>query len=299
MKKLISFSLFGKDPKYLVGAVRNLELQQEIYPGWTCRFYTSSNVPKETVRLLQDNGAEIVPMKESFLDIIVNRCWRLLALEEKDLEAVIIRDADSRLNLREKRMVDEWLASGKACHIIRDCPYLLKWPIMNNSWGMRGGYLPMQKLQKKLGFMRYRNDEHFLTDKIYPLIKDDVLIHSSYMRFPGETVISSPPDTYFVGQAYAPGHDVRPCKIQKRPHYIEPVGRGDYSLGSLYKYLKSEFEKVPEGGRLIPLPTPNKRPFFFYLVLIMFRLLKPIVPRKLRDKTRAFKFKFTGLRSSV
>ena len=38
--KLITFSLWGQDPKYLVGAIRNAELASEIYPDWICRFYS-------------------------------------------------------------------------------------------------------------------------------------------------------------------------------------------------------------------------------------------------------------------
>jgi len=39
MKKIVAFSLWGNNPKYTVGAVRNAELTPSIYPGWTARFY--------------------------------------------------------------------------------------------------------------------------------------------------------------------------------------------------------------------------------------------------------------------
>ena len=39
MKKIISFCLWGNDPKYTVGALRNAELAKTIYPDWKTRFY--------------------------------------------------------------------------------------------------------------------------------------------------------------------------------------------------------------------------------------------------------------------
>ena len=37
-KKVISFSLYGNDPKYCVGAIKNAKLAKYIYPDWVCRF---------------------------------------------------------------------------------------------------------------------------------------------------------------------------------------------------------------------------------------------------------------------
>ena len=47
MKKLICFSLWGSDKKYLHGALENVELSSKFYPEWTCRYYISrDNTPK-------------------------------------------------------------------------------------------------------------------------------------------------------------------------------------------------------------------------------------------------------------
>ena len=43
--KLITFSLFGDNPLYCVGAVENARLAKEIYPDWTARFYVAQDVP--------------------------------------------------------------------------------------------------------------------------------------------------------------------------------------------------------------------------------------------------------------
>ena len=43
--KIISYSLWGTDLKYLVGAQRNADLIDKIYPGWTGRFYIAETTP--------------------------------------------------------------------------------------------------------------------------------------------------------------------------------------------------------------------------------------------------------------
>ena len=43
--------------------------------------------------------------------------WRFEAAYDSDADVVIFRDADSRLNMREKAAVDQWLVSDKNFHI--------------------------------------------------------------------------------------------------------------------------------------------------------------------------------------
>ena len=47
--KVIAFSLWGDNPKYNVGAIKNAELAKVVYPGWVCRFYVGASVPQETI----------------------------------------------------------------------------------------------------------------------------------------------------------------------------------------------------------------------------------------------------------
>ena len=51
--KLITFSLWGQNPKYLYGALKNAELAKTIYPGWICRFYIAASVPFPIVNQLR------------------------------------------------------------------------------------------------------------------------------------------------------------------------------------------------------------------------------------------------------
>ena len=54
MKKVISFSLWGDNPIYTIGAIKNAELAKEIYPDWTCRYYIGKSTPLEIVNKLID-----------------------------------------------------------------------------------------------------------------------------------------------------------------------------------------------------------------------------------------------------
>ena len=67
-KRVISFGLYGTLPKYTKGAIRNVELSKIYFPGWVCRFYVASDVPKDIISQLKELGAEIehIPDGEFF-----------------------------------------------------------------------------------------------------------------------------------------------------------------------------------------------------------------------------------------
>ena len=54
MKKIISFSLWGTNPKYTIGAIKNADLAEEIYPDWVCRYYVAQDVPRGVLFKLED-----------------------------------------------------------------------------------------------------------------------------------------------------------------------------------------------------------------------------------------------------
>lgn len=43
-KKVISFSVYGDKPIYLIGAEKNIEAAVEVYPDWICRFYCHKDI---------------------------------------------------------------------------------------------------------------------------------------------------------------------------------------------------------------------------------------------------------------
>jgi hypothetical protein len=108
--------------------------------------------------------------------------WRFYACEDSDI--MLSRDTDSRLSLREKLAVDEWLSSDKDFHIMRDHPYH-NTEILGGMWGVRNGLLKnIKELIKdytKGDF--WQVDQNFLREKIHPLVINDSFTHDSYLNY--------------------------------------------------------------------------------------------------------------------
>lgn len=202
MKKVISFSLWGKEPKYTVGAIKNAELVNKIYPTWIGRFYVGQSVPNDILSEISNiPNTEIVKMDEN--GDWTGMFWRFLSCEDSDI--MLSRDTDSRLNLREKSAVDEWLNSDKNFHIMRDHPWH-NIQILGGMWGCRNGILKgiTKKIKEYNKGDYYQVDQYFLRDVIYPDVVNNSFIHDSFIKletfshkFPTERI-----DKEFVGDVF-------------------------------------------------------------------------------------------------
>jgi hypothetical protein len=188
-KKLLSFCLYGDNPVYREGALSNLAASKNVYPDWICRFYVSQEIPESLTDRLADQ-AEVVRMHRRSLED--GTFWRFLPASEEDVDFCAVRDLDSDVTLREKQAVDEWIASGKGVHIMRDHPghHFL---IPGGLWGFRQGAIPdmaerIERWMQNHRTIPYGSDQEFLARNVYPLIKGDVFIHSDFIAFPGEQV---------------------------------------------------------------------------------------------------------------
>jgi protein O-GlcNAc transferase len=200
MKKIISFSLWGEDPKYLVGAIRNAELALEIYPGWICRYYIGSCVPQGVENtLLEFSNVEVVN-KDKAGDW-TGFFWRYAPASENDVEIMISRDTDSRLSLREKAAVDEWMKSDKGFHIMRDHP-CHGFPVLGGMWGVKRGVLPnMDKIVANFDKENYYEiDYEFFAKSIIPLVKDNIMTHDEF--FSGDKFPTSRDGYNFIGEVF-------------------------------------------------------------------------------------------------
>ena len=125
MNKVISFALWGNIPQYTLGALKNVELAKKIYPDWKCRFYTDSTTSMVTLRDLHANGADVYQVKNEF-GSWGGLFWRFYVVDDPSVDAFIIRDCDSRLSLREKSAVDQWLFSPFFQEYLLNFYYFLK-----------------------------------------------------------------------------------------------------------------------------------------------------------------------------
>lgn len=171
-KKIISFSLWGEDSKYYVGAEKNVLLAKKIYPGWICRFYVNKDSFEKNdefiKKLIKHDNVEIVIVDESadWLGLF----WRFYPCSDKDVSIMISRDCDSRLSKREKISVKMWLKSSKKFHIMRDHPNH-NFKILGGMWGVKcfDEIRNMKKLiEEYKKENRFNIDQEFLENIIYP-----------------------------------------------------------------------------------------------------------------------------------
>lgn len=159
-KKVISFSLWGSSPKYCIGAIKNSELREKIYPDWVCRFYCAQDVPNEIITELSRKSEVVNTGKSGNWKFTTER---LLALDD-EVELVIFRDTDSRLSIREKEAVYEWVESDKTIHIMRDHPSHGSFPILAGMWGAKKETFNIS-ISSLLSL--YSNSEQYHYDQIF------------------------------------------------------------------------------------------------------------------------------------
>ena len=59
-KKIISFSVYGSDPKYVNAILENIKLQPEIYPEWICRIYLDETISKNIIKEIEQTNSEVI-----------------------------------------------------------------------------------------------------------------------------------------------------------------------------------------------------------------------------------------------
>uniref|UniRef100_A0A7S3NI40 Uncharacterized protein n=1 Tax=Aureoumbra lagunensis TaxID=44058 RepID=A0A7S3NI40_9STRA len=217
---IISMALYGRDPKYIIGALKNAELMETYFPGWILRIYADRNtVPQATLRGLAALGADVrlVGTRRNYQIYTPKSAgmfWRFFVADDPKVTRFIVRDSDSRLNARDACAVAEWIHLSTTTlpdltiHSIRDHP--------NHDRHLNGGLWGATNASRISGKLRtmashfpdhesYGADLNFLTTEILPLIEHNILSHDSY------TCLKYQPNA-------------RPFPTQ-RPHNFQHVGQ--------------------------------------------------------------------------
>lgn len=224
MLKVISYCLWGNDPKYVVGMQRNIELAAKIYPEWIVSIQFGCD--------MIDTMWELGKFADS-LGVVLDSTWHeksdwTLMLdrfvpEARRYDVVISRDADSRLTPREKAAVDQWLASDKGIHIMHDHPYHAV-PMLGGMWGYKQGAIPgfHDLLAGWNAEDRWQTDQEFLAQRIWPLIQHDVMNHDSFfgMRWHGIPFPTPRIGHEFVGATIDEHEQYVPEQVRELKRYI-------------------------------------------------------------------------------
>jgi len=198
--KYFTFSIWGDNPKYLQGAIRNAELAEEIFPEWKCVFYYDSTVPKETIDELSTFKNTIV---KEVTDNSFGAFWRFEMMFNNP-GVILSRDTDSRLSLREKELIDNWLESEYNYMIIRDHDAHYEFPILAGMWGKKNVLMDSSlkdAMQEYVSVKQYLVDQFYLRDHVWPNIMHATAIY-------GVKEVDWMRETYdfenknFIGQTY-------------------------------------------------------------------------------------------------
>lgn len=204
--KVISFSIWGSNVKFLVGAVNNIKAAKLYYPSWKCRIYCANNIPAEWRRDLFAEGFD-VHMRSATHGLHDGLFWRFEAAFDPKVETFLSRDLDSVVNPREAAAVNAWLETGKRLHTMRD-HYEHIMPIMGGMWGCHHWPELEQLLAswKQIGNMG--DDQIFLKERVWPLVREkDCIAHDLYTE---DTPVTTPRGLFVYKPVEFFGtHDIR------------------------------------------------------------------------------------------
>lgn len=136
-----SFCLFGpENSKYYQGLYENLELINKHYPSWYTFVYMGNDVPESYVQRI--GHFKNVILRHTGIVGIKNTIHRFFAVDEPNVDLMLVRDADSRVHWKDRWAITTFLQHPeKNCLLIRDhLDHGAR--IAAGMWGIRKGLLP-------------------------------------------------------------------------------------------------------------------------------------------------------------
>ncbi len=188
-QRVVAFSLWGANPRYLLGALDNAMAMPKVYPGWQAVFFVDESVPADLRRALTELGAQ-VRLQPAGQGQRQKLAWRFLVANEAGVGRFLVRDVDSVVNDRERSAVHAWLASTALFHVMRDW-----WThtdlVLAGMWGGVAGVLPpiapLLAAYKPAHMETPNVDQWFLRDILWPCLRQSVLVHDRLFTPPGAT----------------------------------------------------------------------------------------------------------------
>ena len=175
-----------------------------VWSGWTMRLYHDDHIKTlpyypSLMRLGMAGFIELRPFGQSrSLCGVGGMLERMRPAWEPDVDYLLCRDVDSIPSPRERRAVDEFIASGKTVHVIHDAPK----PHAGSHSGIMGGTLGIHvpRFRSLIGFSSLEAfiasgpefnfdvqgaDQHLL-NKHYAKLAPHLLLHGLHRGFESE-----------------------------------------------------------------------------------------------------------------
>lgn len=198
MVNAFSFCLYGPyNDRYYVGMEQNVLLALKYFPTWKVYVYLAPDVEPTMVQWLR--GYHNVVLRETGVLGAPNMIHRFYAIDEPDVDLMMVRDADSRIHWKDRWAIQAFVASPQyVAHTIRD-NIVHTAHMMGGLWGLRKSaginlheVYASYKEDASLGH-RLAHDQNFLSDVIYPRVKSQMLVHySNGRKIPGEHAVEFP-----------------------------------------------------------------------------------------------------------
>ena len=180
---LVSYSLYGNDPKYVIGAIKNAAFIQQLGPAWQAIFYLSSEIPDQIELELVKLGSLVKRWESNWHQN--GMFWRFSAINDFEYDFVIIRDVDSRISERELNCLSEWFKSGKMLSVIRDHPHHNAL-ILGGLWGVSS-----KVKESEINWKNSENfsvghgqDQVFLKKEVYPVLRRSMYLNDAFFSLP-------------------------------------------------------------------------------------------------------------------
>jgi hypothetical protein len=203
MTVVVSFSLYGKDPIYSAGAIRNSVMYAKHRPDWHLRFFVGRSVNSETIAEIRKANPLASIMEVDERENSASTWWRYRALFDSP-DVFMSRDADSIPSARQRDAEDVWLASGFNGHVIRD----FEWHgaiILAGLFGVKGFSVDVVANRIPFKVMNLWTIDQLELQKVFPVIRRITMAHIGcshiYERIDQRRPLRVPRDPGgFVGQ---------------------------------------------------------------------------------------------------
>lgn len=197
MVNTFSFCLYGPyNPRYYDPLLKTISNIHKYYPDWHIYIWCGPDVDAGYLAHLRTLANVVI--RETGILGERNMIQRFFTIDEPGVDIMMVRDADSILNWRDRWAINEFLASSFQAHTIRDHRDHSA-SLMGGLWGIRkSAGLSIRNLYA--GYTedvsrghRLAHDQNFLGDVVYPLVRDRLLVHySNRMGRPGEHAVEFP-----------------------------------------------------------------------------------------------------------
>jgi hypothetical protein len=189
LRIVISYSLYGKADMYIESLVINCGIINDTFPDFWIYIYIGNDFDHSIIERL--NAFNNIKIIETGVSGHRNAAYRFTTIDCDEVGVAFSRDCDSYVNRRDKYCIRKFLETNKKFQIIRDnlSHYT---EIMAGMWGVKKGMLQFKILERinefysKFESVKFGIDQVFLSNEIYPHVRDYSQVFDEFYHYPGE-----------------------------------------------------------------------------------------------------------------